>query len=174
VLWDLQKRGLLTFQEKKVGSATTLRSLRVTSMGRRVMATVAMRAEADPTHPGCDHEPEGDEAVTLSVDTAVQAPTPREIRYPRPTVTAFDSSTGITSEVPVEPRYTPPNGYPLLNDLMRRDRGRSKLATAAKLLEEAGETDLALATLEKAGEWSPLEDEMVRFIKATNRTDLIG
>jgi hypothetical protein len=169
VLWDLQKRGLLTFRERKLGTSTMLTGLRITSQGRKVMEAIARE----------------EEGAVIAV--AVPEPT-TWAGGKQPTVTLIDAVTGSTTEIEVEPRIAPPptDGgwveplpvipgamYPLLKDLLRRDRAHDKLAQAAKLLEEAGQEDLALLTLEKTREFTVIEEEMVRFIRQVNRADLL-
>jgi hypothetical protein len=55
-----------------------------------------------------------------------------------------------------------PAAYPLLRGLIER---ASKIETAAKLLEQAGQDDLALQVLSKVDEYTDLEREAIALLK---------
>ncbi len=79
-------------------------------------------------------------------------------------VVGFDkgTSTDEISEKPdAIPVYEIPR-YPLLWSLVDKDR---KIAEAAKLLEQAGLEDLALAALGKADDFTPLEREYMKYVE---------
>lgn len=149
VLWDFKKRGLLTFREHKQGSATVLASLRITSSGRKALAASASEEEA--------------QMIPAPVDEGMDM-----VRY------HVEPEAGIF----LHPVLAAPQGYgkhrwPLLIDLMAKAEVEGKIAQAAKLLEEAGEEDLAIKAMER-GTLTILEAQMVDFIKEVNRPDLLS
>lgn len=142
-LWDLQKRGYLRFRERHVPGGSELTRIRLTATGRKAAESGA---------------PMPEEAVVVDpIATAIRKQQAATMA-PQPPVPA------VTQEVIVDMA-----DYPLMAALPAR---RERLEQVARLLEESGQEDLALATLEKAHAddlYSPLEAECVRLLDLIKR-----
>lgn len=66
-------------------------------------------------------------------------------------------------DVDVPPIVMAPAAYPILRGLIER---AAKIETAAKLLEQAGQDDLALTALSKVDDYTDLEREAIALLKA--------
>jgi hypothetical protein len=71
-----------------------------------------------------------------------------------------------TPEPAPEPVSDPLAAFPLIADLMDRDRRRGLAMEAAEALDRAGLDDLATAAMAAVPDDTPLEQEVVRFIRA--------
>lgn len=145
VLWSLQKTNHVKFREHQ--NPRYLYAIKLTDQGKRDGHRLVQARAVD------DNELlPADDAGTMSTVEAVEEA--YGVKYAEPVV-----------EAPPAPQPEPPKGlslasYPAINDLHERSLKAQKLAEAARLLEEAGEDDLALNLMGKT-EFSTLEREVL-------------
>lgn len=142
VLWSLQKTNHVKFREHQ--NPRYLYAIKLTDQGKtdgHRLVTKAPPAPPEPEPPAVVEEQPREEAVSLAV-AAVVVPEEQEI-----------------IPVPAEPSLSLAS-YPAINDLHERSLKAQKLAEAARLLEEAGEDDIALNLMGKT-EFTALEREVL-------------
>lgn len=163
LLYSLGKSGLVRFRENKNGSQTRLVAIEATKTGfvsvglpAKPVASEVGRRTALSYHPGDGTDfhnqpsvaPGGPITRTTGVAAIVRiAPEP-------------NGATGTAVEPAPAPVAVPP-AFAAIRAL--RDR-RQDLATAARLLESAGQEDLALQTLSKIDEYTALEQEALDLL----------
>jgi len=172
-LWQLRQMGLLGFGEERHGKQTAIRAIRLTKSGLRsslsgmshaagnqppVESLTAIPAEEIilPEHWDNPWTEQGsNNYVDPDLGPLVLMPEPEPESTPQPVVLPF----------PNPPRLPAPLAdYPLIEALVGR---RERLAEAARLLEQAGQMDLATRTLMALDEApTPLEAEVLRFLAA--------
>ena len=140
MLFDLREQALVALTVRGTGSAMRIDSIRV--------------RPAAQYHPEREPQPEPVPEVTERPEEAVEPAAGTEA--PEAVETAEEA-------VPSPPADMPDvwDGYPLIRALV--DRGR-KVQQAARLLEEAGMDDEAIALLETGPRFTDLEAEVVRFV----------
>lgn len=142
-LWALQKQRWVTFRERANGD---LYGIRVRPEG----------------YEGYRAQYQNGKAVVETVEAVIEP----EVIEPVEPDPLIDKARAIFADIEEERRLLPIDftRYPLIHRLRERAEKAEKLNTAARILEDAGETDIALAVLEKAG-MSPLEGEVVALLK---------
>jgi len=155
-LWDLQKQGWLRFREKHIPGGSELTRIRLTSVGRKAMEDLAAHrpldaamevVEARESNPFL-MEPRDYATITAAAHLADGAV--GSGARPKPEQAVLDAGMLLDA------------GFPLIHALVQR---RGKVEQAARLLEEAGEVDLALQAIEKAHTaYTPFEEEVIRLL----------
>lgn len=136
VVHSLAKQGLATFEERKRGNGSQHDLLYIRKHPKSVGSGPVKTRRIEGEAGAIDYE-----APTGFVNPGPDA-TPAQVDELRAT------QAGTTE------------GYPVIEALRRRS---SEIAQAAKHLEAAGLDDLALATLAKADDLTPLEREVLRY-----------
>lgn len=140
-LWSLQKTGHVRFRESRSGRG--LYAIALTELGANVADAIVM-AEAWP-------------GAAPAPAEAPPEPPPAEVEPLRIDVGASDSGSHIRG-------WRPGPDFPEIRNALERARTSRALQQAARLLEEAGEYDMALDAMAKA-ELTPLQAEVVRLIE---------
>jgi len=169
LLYALNQAGQVTFRQNKMGAHTRLVAITATKAGYAAVDVpkVPMAAEfghtkhAPSVHPGdgTDFRNQPSRAPGGPITITHVAPVIRPVRkigpYPKwvPTVEAPTAAPPIVMT---------PVAYPLLRALAERS---IKIETAAKLLEQAGQDDLALTALSKVDDYTDLEREAIALLK---------
>ena len=176
LLYSLSKNGYVTFREvKRDGTGTHLERITATRRGLNYAGlpvkptSAALGDKRSPSiHPGdgSDFRNQPGVAPGRPVTRSWTTPEPRIERV----VPAPDHEVAIPAPVTHKAAIVIIPTYPVIGALFER---RTYLEQAAKLLEQAGQDELALAALGKADEFTPLEKEAMALYeemsKATGR-----
>jgi hypothetical protein len=170
VLWSLQKTGHVLFRERQ--SPRMLYAIKLTTLGKidgkrfaepQPQVTMVVE-EPDPFVISPVGTIKGDEVVwpePVPVEELADQDHPDLVEEDQ-VVEHFAEATGV-------PLYTKPwtldmEGFPAMRALRDRARKAVKLAEAAKLLEEAGEDEMALNLMSKT-DFNPLEEEVIELLR---------
>lgn len=178
----LRREGLVAFHDAINTSGIT--GLKLSAHGERTMKKVNGVLDADimakdilaggPPHMQQTLSPV---APRPTLETAVvKVRTGRAKSNPRPpsvaeggpvTVTHEEATPVVTTPEPAAPEQAaaPLDGYPLLAELMEREKRRMLAKEASEALERAGLSDLALEALTAIPDDTPLEVEIIRYLK---------
>lgn len=142
VLWSLQKEGLVRFTARNRNGKEILDHITLRPAGRA-------RAEAERD---VEKWAKTEASVTLPIIDEKKTDTPKTAGTP-----GTETVTALRTDVRTEPSIA--DQFPLIAELAAR---QNKLTAAAKLLEQAGQDELAIAVLEK-NVYTDFEKEVVRL-----------
>jgi hypothetical protein len=140
MLWACQKMGWVTFKERKAGGSQMagIYGIKVTDKGYSA-ASGRDAAQAGP-------------AV---VDAIITDDVPEGFRKPKEQAVIEKAAEVVAEAVTIAKER-----YPLITDILLRAAKAERLNSAARILEQAGEEDLALQVMGKT-EFTPLEKEVI-------------
>lgn len=151
VLWSLQKTNHVKFREHQ--NPKYLYAIRLTAQGKADGRKYATKPKHEPVEEALEAIPFDELPEGMSI-------------YAEPTT--VELSVPVQAEtVPVQrakPWTLDMEGFPAFREIRDRARKAQKLTEAAKLLEEAGEDEMALNLIGKT-EFTPLEEEVIEILK---------